>query len=184
VSIAASTLQPSAALFADLPVTIGQVVLFRENAADEAFLRRLYRSTREDELAVTGWPEAQKQLFCDSQFDLQHAHYLRQHPTGEFLVIRAGNEPVGRLYIDVGGDAVHLIDISLLPAWRGRGIGSALLKALQQHAAASGKAVSLHVTIWNQRAMALYRRCGFVTGAADGSHIAMCWTSRDISRFS
>jgi GNAT superfamily N-acetyltransferase len=181
VSAFASIPQRSAALFADLPVPLGQVALFRERAADEMFLRRLYRSTREDELATTGWPEAMKQSFCDSQFDLQRAHYIRQHPGGEFLIIRFGAEPVGRLYIDAGGEAVQVIDIALLPAWRGRGVGSTLLAAVQQRAAAAGKSVCLHVLFWNRRAMALYRRLGFAAGAASGSHLAMLWSRNGVS---
>jgi len=176
VNVPASPSQPSAALFRDLPVTVGQVVLSAETAADLPFLRRLYRSTRDDELAATGWPDTIKQSFCDNQFDLQRTHYLRQHPAGEFLLMHAGTEPVGRLYLDADGDAVHLIDISLLPAWRGAGIGSAVLTAIQRRAAAVGKDVCLHVLVWNRRAMALYRRSGFVAGRSDGSHLAMRWS--------
>lgn len=171
----ASNPQPSAALFRDLPVTIGQVTLFIENRADEPFLRRLYRSTREEELAATAWPETIKQSFCDSQFDLQHADYVRRHPGGEFLVLRAGSEPVGRLYLDTIGESVHVIDIAVLPAWRGRGIGSSLLAALQQRAVAAGKTLSLQVLAWNDRAIALYRRAGFTPGTIAGSHLSMHW---------
>jgi ribosomal protein S18 acetylase RimI-like enzyme len=175
VRIPASPQQPPAALFADLPVVIGQVALLRETAEHVPFLRRLYRSTREEELALTGWPETMKQLFCDHQFDLQRAHYRRQHPQGEFLVIRAGAETVGRLYLDAGGETVHLIDIALLPAWRGCGIGSSLLQCLQTRAAAAGKAMSLNVLTRNRHAIALYRRLGFADESVAASHMSMCW---------
>lgn len=168
---------PARALFLGLPVTIGQAVLFHAAEADLPFLRRLYRTTREDELAVTGWPEAAKQAFCDSQFELQHAHYVRQYPGGEFLLLRAGHEAVGRLYCDATGDSVHLIDISFLPAWRGRGTGSAVLREMQERAAAAGKAVTLHVLAQNTHAAALYRRFGFVAGVKNGAHVAMRWSS-------
>jgi ribosomal protein S18 acetylase RimI-like enzyme len=180
VNVPASILQ-HAALFNDLPVPIGRVVLLPETHADEPFLRRLYRSTREEELAATDWPEAMKQSFCDSQLDLQRAHYRRHHPAGEFLIVRAGAEPVGRLYLDAAGKSVHLIEVSLLPEWRRHGIGSTLLNALQKRAAASGKAVSLEVLVWNRRAMALYRRFGFIAGAASGSHVTMRWSENDFS---
>jgi ribosomal protein S18 acetylase RimI-like enzyme len=175
VRIPASPQQPPAAVFADLPVVIGQVALLRETAEDLPFLRRLYRSTREEELAPTGWPETMKQSFCDDQFDLQRAHYRRQHPQGEFLVMRIGAEAVGRLYLDAGGETVHIIDIALLPAWRGGGIGSSLVRSLQARAAAADKAISLHVLTRNRRAIALYRRLGFADGRAGVSHMSMCW---------
>jgi ribosomal protein S18 acetylase RimI-like enzyme len=170
-----TTPQLSAALFSDLPVSIGQVVLFSECSADEAFLRRLYRSTREDELAASGWPEAIKQSFCDSQFDLQHAHYVRHHPGGEFLVLRLRSEPIGRIYLDGTGESVHVIDIAIMPMWRGRGIGSDIFIAMQRRAAAIGKAVSLQVLCGNYRAIELYRRLGFVPGGIDGSYLSMQW---------
>jgi GNAT superfamily N-acetyltransferase len=179
---ALATIRPAEALFPDLPVTIGQVELRRESLADEAFLRRLYRSTREDELGITGWPDPVKQSFCDRQFALQHAHYRKHHPDGEFLVLRSGLEPVGRLYLADDGAAIHLVDIAVMPLWRGRGIGSALLAALQQRAAMAGKAVCLNVLSWNRRAMALYGRFGFVASGVDGAHLAMRWCNGD--RFS
>ena len=171
----APALPRSVSLFTGLPVTIGQVALFRERDSDAPFLRELYRSTRTEELAITGWPDTVKRSFCDSQFDLQHAHYLRRHPAGEFLIIRSADIAIGRLYVDGSDSTVHLVDIALLPAWRSLGIGSALLAALRQRAAAIAKTLTLNVLAWNQRAIALYHRFGFVAGHSEGAHLTMHW---------
>jgi ribosomal protein S18 acetylase RimI-like enzyme len=59
----------------------------------------------------------------------------------------------------VGSD-LRVMDIALLPAWRGRGFGSQLMRALFQLADAEGRSVSIHVER-NNPALALYRRLGF-----------------------
>ena len=162
------------------PVKIGPVSLRPASAGDVPFLRQLYRQTRDEELAAVGWPEAQRDAFCNSQFDLQHAHYIRQFPNAAFLIIAARSNPVGRLYIDSAGKNIHIIDISLLAAKRGSGIGSALLAEVKARAAMCGKPVTLHVLVANQRARGLYERLGFVANiASEGMHIGMRWSGQD-----
>jgi len=52
------------------------------------------------------------------------------------------------------------MDIALLPEFRGRGIGTALLSALIEEAEREGKRVSIHVERYNP-ARRLYARLGF-----------------------
>lgn len=130
--------------------------------ADFPFLRLLYRMLRWDEFAPTQWPDETKAAFLDQQFSFQHRHYVTCYDGAEFYVIAHGAEPIGRFYIDrVTRDRV-VVEISLLPEWRGRGIGSALLTALQEEVTAGcADRVSLHVETGNP-ARALYARLGFV----------------------
>jgi len=141
--------------------------------ADLPFLRRLYRSTRAEELAQTGWPDAIKRAFCDQQFDAQHRDWIARHPDAWFLLLMERRDPVGRLYVDESGDDVRLIDISLMPAVRGRGLGSAVLGALITRANAVGKGVALSVDPMNPRAAALYRRWGFIETGRDDARVHM-----------
>ena len=76
-------------------------------------------------------------------------------------MILAGGEPAGRLYVARWENELRIVDIALLPEFRGRGIGGALLAELLAEADAAGKPVSIHVEREN-RAMGLYRRLGFV----------------------
>lgn len=162
-------------LLGPLPVVIGALRLDAAGTGDLAFLRALYRDSRAAELAWCPWPEAMKAAFCDSQFDLQHRHYLGQHPRGEFLIISDGPSPLGRLSLDHSGAAVHIIDISLMAAARGHGLGTTILTAIMDRAQTAGKAVTLCVAADNRRALSLYRRLGFIGTAQDGTHIAMRW---------
>lgn len=61
-----------------------------------------------------------------------------------------------------GVDELHLLNISVATAWQGQGHGSALLRAVQGHAAARGLgSLWLEVRQSNARARALYGRRGF-----------------------
>lgn len=69
---------------------------------------------------------------------------------------------VGYFVAMPGVDELHLLNITVAPAWQNRGHGSALLDAVQAHAAALGLgALWLEVRDSNHRARDLYRRRGF-----------------------
>ena len=106
----------------------------------------------------------------------QDAHYARHFPHARHDVITVDGARAGRLLLDDEEDAVRIVDISLLPAYRGRGIGSALIGALQRDAAAMGREVRLSV-VRGARAEALYRRLGFRDADGDAVHASMCWRS-------
>ncbi|MBR9764907.1 MAG: GNAT family N-acetyltransferase, partial [Rhodobacteraceae bacterium] len=95
---------------------------------DMPFMARLYRSTREEEMAGLPWSETQRQQFIQMQFDAQHAHYRQHYPAALWLVIETLGQPVGRLYLERWPQEVRLIDIALLPEARGKGYGGAILR--------------------------------------------------------
>ncbi|WP_036139877.1 GNAT family N-acetyltransferase [Luteibacter sp. 9135] len=140
------------------------------NDRDLAFLRTLYRQTRDDELAITGWPEETRAAFADQQFGMQHMHFVRHFPDAYFFLLQRDGRDIGRYYLDVSGAAWHVVDIALLADVRGQGIGTALLQATR----AIAPAVTLSVAVNNPAAMRLYTRLGFVDeGEAGGMHRRM-----------
>jgi GNAT superfamily N-acetyltransferase len=141
---------------------------------DLPFLARVYASTRLEEVAQTGWPVETQLGFLQQQFDAQHRHYMQHYPSAEWLVIERDGEPVGRLYLEQWPDQVRLIDISLLPAARGKGVGGAILAELIDEAAALGKPLTIHVE-QNNPAMTLYRRLGFEKIDEHGIYHLMEW---------
>src|SRR5271170_1224818 len=92
-------------------------VLRPETDEDQPFLMRLYASTREEELAVTGWSAEQKAAFLAQQFHAQRHHYHTYIPNCRFDVIECHDEPVGRLYLEQRQTQLDIVDIALLPAW-------------------------------------------------------------------
>jgi len=128
---------------------------------DVEFLRILYASTREEELAVTEWDETQKRAFCGMQFEAQAAHYREHYPAAEYAVIECEGSRAGRLYVNRGEREIRIMDLALLPEWRGKGIGTTLLRKLQNEAASRSVSLSIHVEKFNP-ALRLYERLGFV----------------------
>lgn len=144
-------------------------------AADEEFLRRVYTSTREEELAQTPWNEAQKAEFLRFQFDAQHKYYTEQFPEARFDVIELFGVPIGRLYVDRRSEEIRLIDIAFLAEHRGGGMGSELLHDLLSEAQSAGKSVSIHVEQFNP-AMRLYLRLGFRKIEEQGVYHLLKWS--------
>jgi len=142
--------------------------------ADEEFLARVYASSRADELAVTGWSEELKADFCRRQFDAQSAYYAENYPGASFQIIERDGWPVGRLYVDRWEKEIRIVDITLLPEFRGSGIGTKLLRELQEEARAAGKSLTIHVERFN-RALELYQRLGFEQIEDKGVYLLMEW---------
>lgn len=142
--------------------------------ADEAWQFAIYASTRAEELTLTGWPAARCEAFARQQHRAQQQHYARHFPHSTcYLVLVAGDEVAGRLWVDERDDRLHILDIALLPAWRGRGLGTRCLQDLAEQAAARQRALGIQVEIHNP-ARRLYERLGFVAdGAPQGLHQAM-----------
>ncbi len=143
-------------------------------ADDEEFLFELYAGTRAGELALGQWDAAQAAAFLQLQFRAQQQSYCRQFPTATSQIVLADGAAIGRLMTDRSAAEILLVDIALLEDWQGRGIGTALIQALQAEAAASGRVVRLHVLATN-RAQRLYQRLGFVTQGEPAVYLAMTW---------
>ena len=128
--------------------------------ADLPFLKHVYASTRQEELAVTGWPEEQIDEFLDMQFEAQHTHYHTHYDDTDWNVIEVDGEPAGRLYVSRWPEQIRIVDIALTPKFRGRGIGTGLIRTLIEESNASGLPVRISVE-FNNRARGLYERLGF-----------------------
>ena len=158
--------------------------------ADEAFSFAVYASTRAAEMELVDWPQEQKNAFLQMQFNAQHQHYHLHYPLARWQVMEVEGRPpqgrrdttltgvqgaraAGRLVSDDAREDLCLImDIALLPEYRGRGIGTAILHELLQAADRAGKTVMLHVEP-NNPALRLYQRLGFEISAKSGFYLEM-----------
>jgi ribosomal protein S18 acetylase RimI-like enzyme len=139
---------------------------------DRAFLVELYGSTREDELAQVEWDEGAKRAFLEHQFSAQDAHYRANYPGATLDLIEVDGSRAGRLYVHRGPSDVRIMDIAMLPAFRGRGIGTELLRSLIDEAEATGRKLSIHVEM-NNPARTLYERLGFRPAGEHGVYVLM-----------
>ncbi|MEO8493739.1 MAG: GNAT family N-acetyltransferase [Planctomycetota bacterium] len=151
-------------------------ITFRPITDDDLeFLCGLYASTREEELKPVPWSDAEKANFLRMQFHAQHVHYQNAFADAQYLIILSGEELIGRLYLHRRDDEHRVVDIALLPAHRGRGLGTRILRDIQHEAAAAGKPVRIHVEMFNP-AMHFYERLGFHRIADRGAYYLMEWT--------
>lgn len=146
--------------------------------SDREFLRRVYASTRAEELALTGWSAETCADFVAMQFDAQETHYRQHFPQAVLSVIevcRGGAMlPAGRLWVDRRAGSVHVLDIALLDGFRGQGLGTACLQRLMVEAAARDVPLTIKVERFNP-ARRLYDRLGFVEDGEHGMHVQMAW---------
>jgi ribosomal protein S18 acetylase RimI-like enzyme len=153
---------------------VADVTLRPVDADDEHFLLRVYAGTREEELAPVAWSAEQKAAFVAHQFAAQSAHYAQHYAGMTADVILLGGVPAGRLLVARWDEEIRIVDISILPEFRGGGAGSALLRELLAEAEETGKRLSIHVEREN-RALGLYERLGFRPVGEHGVHLRMEW---------
>jgi ribosomal protein S18 acetylase RimI-like enzyme len=139
---------------------------------DRGFLIDLYATTRAGELAAVDWDGATKRAFVEHQFTAQDAHYRAHYEGATLDIVEVEGEPAGRLYVHRGKTDIRIMDIALSPEFRGRGVGTELLRALIREAEASGAKLSIHVESTNP-ARSLYERLGFVPVGEHGIYVLM-----------
>lgn len=146
---------------------------------DAALVAAIYACTREEELRQVPWDAAQKKAFTDWQSRQQEQHYAAHYPRAERLVVMQG-EPIGRIYVDTNPGDVRLMDVTLLPEHRNRGVGSRLMEAFLAYADGLGRQSSLHVEPFNP-AMRMYLRLGFRAVETRGLYEYMVREPRPLS---
>jgi ribosomal protein S18 acetylase RimI-like enzyme len=106
---------------------------------------------------------------------------LRRHPTSLIFLAYDGGRPVGVAVCFLGFSTfaarplINIHDLSVIPGYRGRGVGRRLL----EHVEAKGRAlncakITLEVNAENRVAQKLYVAYGFGDGKADGT-IGRMW---------
>ncbi len=146
------------------------VALRPAQPADAPFLQALYASTRRDEMAPTGWPQAQIDAFLADQFALQSAHYARHYADAAFSIVEQDRAPIGRLIVLDRPAEVRLVDVAIADEARGRGLGTRLVERVLAQAAR--RRVVLHVEVFNP-ALRLYERLGFRASEQVGAYWRM-----------
>ncbi len=92
----------------------------------------------------------------DMQFRAREAQYESSHPEADSSIILVEGQEAGRILVDWSTREARVVDIALLPEFRGQGIGATLLRRILE----IGKPVSLQVRPENP-ARRLYLRLGF-----------------------
>jgi GNAT superfamily N-acetyltransferase len=153
----------------------GGSIIFRPvTDADKDFLLELYQSSRGDDLRGLGWDEDRISEFLSLQHEAQQVFYQTdcQQALDEIVLIEG--QPAGRLIVERREHEIRWIEISLLPAHCGAGVGTLLIQRLQDEARQVNKPLRLQIIRFN-RAVTLLERLGFLRTSETGTHFQMEW---------
>jgi GNAT superfamily N-acetyltransferase len=142
---------------------------------DHDFLVEVYGSTRAAELALVPWTKEQQQAFVESQFAAQQFHYAEKYPAANHEIIVADGRAVGRLYVARLDQEIRIVDLTVLPAERNRGIGTYLIERLLDEAKRDGRVARIYVEEFNP-SLRLFERLGFAVTEQHGLHLLLQWT--------
>lgn len=140
--------------------------------ADGQLLRALFASAFHDELAHL--PPAHHENFLELQWQARERDYRQRYPEAHDRVVVLDGLAVGRLLVARRAGELAIVDLALLPEFRGQGIGSQLLRQLLDEAATTRAVVRLYVSATN-RALHLYERFGFTRVGEPGPYVRLEW---------
>jgi len=131
---------------------------------DEQFLFRLFAETQEYLAAFRSNAELYASLI-EMQYQGRKQSYSAEYPCAADAILYLEDEargalPVGRILVDSKPERWRVVDLAVLAAHRGRGLGSWALRLCQQQCQAAGAKLTLAVKPDN-RARRLYERLGF-----------------------
>lgn len=145
-----------------------------EAPADRAFLERLHTLRRADLRLADAEPEYIESV-VDMQYRAQTEGYGAQFPNALYFVIEKLGTAVGRLCLDFGPNEVRVVDLAFLPEARGKGYGSAILKAMQRAARQTMTPVTLTVQTTNVVARRTMAALGFQLDRDGPLHQHLIW---------
>ena len=152
-----------------------QSISLRPVTADDAdILLEIYQSSRGDDLRALGWAEDRISEFLGMQYEAQQRFFESEYKRAADEVILWEGQPVGRLIVERHEHEIRCIDVSLLLEHRNKGIGTLLIRRLQDEARRERKPLRLQVIRFN-RAVSLFERSGFVRTSETGTHFQMEW---------
>ena len=153
-------------------MTPGEIARRPAVDSDRPFLFELYASAREAELAQVPWTPQQKHAFIAAQFEAQLSGYRQTHPGASHDILLLEGTPVGRLYLARLPDRIHILDITIAPAERNRGIGAQVLAEIVSDAERAGLPVTIYVESFNS-SLRLFQRLGFEVAVQDGFQLLL-----------
>jgi ribosomal protein S18 acetylase RimI-like enzyme len=159
---------------------------------DDAFLFALYRETHRGEVArllgsghvsIVSAAAVLPEPLLRMQYTIRRNSYRQRFPDLlEELVLENGS-PIGCLQTASAENEIRLVDIALLPDYHHRGIGTALIRGVQNKAGQQGIPVCLSVARDNATARRLYERLAFTieNKSTDGIYEEMIWHTAQVT---
>lgn len=154
--------------------SLGKITTRPSVAEDSAFMLELYASTSKDVLDDLGWTIGSQRTFVIMQAQTEEWNRARLYPGMDRLTICVDDMPVGRLLVCMRNNMLHLVDLSLLPRFRGNGIGTQLMTEILEEARNARVPVKVKVRK-ESGAIRFVERLGFATPTDLGTTVELTW---------
>jgi ribosomal protein S18 acetylase RimI-like enzyme len=142
---------------------------------DETLDYRLFAEDRLAKFVAAGISQRQARELIRLQYRGRQMTYAARYPEAtDSIILGEDGAPVGRLLLDRKPDRWRIVDIAVLVAHRGGGLGTRALEECQQHCRAGRVRLELQVAPSNP-ARRLYGRLGFRVTGEEGLAVEMVW---------
>lgn len=155
-----------------------EIDLISSTPDDTEFLLRVYRESREDELAEIGWNDAQIEAFLSMQFSVREMAYKQQFCDAEDLIITFRGKRSGRLIVMRSDIGVRIVDIAICKSDRRKRLASSVIESLKAEAGSKATPLLLHVERANRVAADMYLLRGFEIVSENETHFEMQWLNK------
>jgi ribosomal protein S18 acetylase RimI-like enzyme len=159
------------------PTRCGDIEFLPISDSDMPFLFEVYASTRQETLEKLGWTLAAANELLTMQFELQHRYYTACYPNASFCKVLVKGRDAGRLIVDDGEKEMRIVDLSLLEAFRNRGVGTMMMRSIMEESKGRARPITLYVERGSP-AMRFYRRLGFERISETDTHLFLRRSSR------
>lgn len=160
----------------EIALPFGTLRLRPEQDDDDAFRFVLFCHSRPAELGRLQIEPAAYEQLMRFQYRAQTMSYRTAFPAARFDIVELDGAPIGRIVIDRSGRHIEIIDWAITPQMRGRGIGTAMMRAVLEEARQASRQVRLRVASGNDAALRLYLRLGFEPVATIPFHTELAWS--------
>ena len=154
--------------------SLGKITTRPSVAEDSAFMLELYASTSKDVLDDLGWSIGGQRTFVIMQAQAEEWNRARLYPGMDRLTICVDEMPVGRLLVCLRNNILHMVDLSLLPRFRGLGIGTQLMGEIIEEARNARVPVKVRVRK-DSSGVRFVERLGFSTPTDLGAFVELTW---------
>ncbi|NUR06580.1 MAG: GNAT family N-acetyltransferase [Nocardioidaceae bacterium] len=143
--------------------------------SDDTFLYDVFCTTWESEVAALPNPKLAQHVLR-IQHIAQERRFQTRYPEHERYVVLEDGEQAGRLYVNRTSTSLQVVDLTLLPAFQSRGIGTRIFQDIFALAAQDDLTVTIRAPRRNVRATELYTSLGFRLVSLDDLDGSFEWT--------
>jgi|SRR5579862_966349 len=142
-----------------------------ETDSDAEFVLFLYESVKVAEMAT--FDAGVRSQLLRMQFSAMTGGYRATFPAADYYIIEVDDHPIGRLILNVKSTLVQVIYIALLPQFRNRGFGEAIMREALNVSPCCGAVCEATVAQGNTASLRLWKKLGFTRHTETATDILM-----------